>query len=84
MEGFTKLDEEELKEFIQKYGLAMDLGDIRFCQDYFRKEGREPTITEIRMIDTYWSDHCRHTTFSTIIDDVDIRDAGAKESYEHV
>ena len=81
MEGFTKLEDEGLKEFIAKYGLAMDLGDIRFCRDYFRKEGREPTITEIRMIDTYWSDHCRHTTFSTIIDDVDIRDAGAKESY---
>ena len=81
MEGFTKLEDEELKEFIKKYGLAMDLGDIRFCRDHFRKEGREPTITEIRMIDTYWSDHCRHTTFSTIIDDVEIRDAGAKESY---
>ena len=51
-------------------GLAMDLADIKFCQDYFQSEHRDPTITEIRLIDTYWSDHCRHTTFGTILDDV--------------
>ena len=52
----------------RSYGLAMDADDIAFCQDYFRSERRDPTITEIRMIDTYWSDHCRHTTFNTVID----------------
>ena len=56
----------------------MDLGDIKFCQEYFRSEKRDPTITEIRMIDTYWSDHCRHTTFGTMLDDVpDRRRRGA-------
>ena len=65
--GFTGRNAEELAEFIRSYGLAMDLDDIRFCQSYFRDtEKRDPTITEIRMIDTYWSDHCRHTTFGTI------------------
>lgn len=82
MEGFTQLEEEGLAQFIRQYGLAMDQDDIRFCRDYFRQEGRQPTITEIRMIDTYWSDHCRHTTFSTIIDEVEIEDAGAKKSFE--
>ena len=65
--GFLELDREGLAAFIKGYGLAMDLDDIAFCQDYFaREEKREPTLTEIRMIDTYWSDHCRHTTFGTI------------------
>ena len=57
LEGFTQLDEEGLAQFIRTYGLAMDQDDIRYCRDYFRQEGRQPTITEIRMIDTYWSDH---------------------------
>jgi len=74
LEGFTKLSREELAEFIHHYGLAMDLDDITFCQDYFRKERRDPTITEIRMIDTYWSDHCRHTTFGTILDSAAFED----------
>ena len=82
LEGFTQLEEEGLSEFIRQYGLAMDQDDIRFCRDYFRQEGRQPTITEIRMIDTYWSDHCRHTTFSTIIDQVEIEDPAAQESFE--
>ncbi len=66
--GFINKTDVELDEFIGKHGLAMDSGDIRFCRDYFKSEHRDPTITEIRMIDTYWSDHCRHTTFGTIID----------------
>ena len=66
--GFTELNENELKAFIDKYALAMDLADIEFCRKYFKGEHRDPTITEIRMIDTYWSDHCRHTTFLTTID----------------
>ncbi|MBO7364270.1 MAG: phosphoribosylformylglycinamidine synthase, partial [Lachnospiraceae bacterium] len=70
LHGFISLDREGLEAFIRDYGLAMDIGDILFCQQYFREERRDPTITEIRMIDTYWSDHCRHTTFLTTIDDV--------------
>ncbi|HJJ31196.1 MAG TPA: phosphoribosylformylglycinamidine synthase [Methanocorpusculum sp.] len=68
--GFTRLSEEGLAAFIKERGLAMDLGDITFCRDYFASEGRDPTITEIKMIDTYWSDHCRHTTFLTEIDSI--------------
>ncbi len=71
--GFINKTDEELAEFVVKYGLAMDNGDIKFCQDYFKSEHRDPTITEIRMIDTYWSDHCRHTTFGTIIDRANIK-----------
>ncbi|MBQ7638504.1 MAG: phosphoribosylformylglycinamidine synthase [Clostridia bacterium] len=70
LDGFNLLSEKELSAFVSEYGLAMDLDDIKFCQDYFRSEKRDPTITEIRMIDTYWSDHCRHTTFLTEIDSV--------------
>mgnify|MGYP003291151609 CR=1 FL=1 len=70
LSGFTDLTEDELKDFIHSRGLAMDLADISFCQEYFRSVHRNPTITEIRMIDTYWSDHCRHTTFLTEIDEV--------------
>ncbi len=82
LDGFTKLDREGLAAFIKKYGLAMDLDDISFCQKYFVDEGRDPTITEIRMIDTYWSDHCRHTTFSTIIDSVIFEDKLLQETYD--
>ena len=81
LEGFTELDAEELREFIGEYGLAMDEGDIAFCQQYFISEGRCPTITEIRMIDTYWSDHCRHTTFNTIIDSVSFEDPTLERAY---
>ncbi len=81
LEGFTKLDKDGLADFIKQYGLAMDLDDITFCQAYFVKEDRDPTITEIRMIDTYWSDHCRHTTFGTIIDSVTFADALLQETY---
>ena len=80
--GFTALDAEGLADFIKTYGLAMDLDDITFCQSYFKTEDRDPTITEIRMIDTYWSDHCRHTTFGTIIDDVTFEDALLQKTYE--
>ena len=73
VEGFIGLSREQLEEMLTKLGLAMDLDDIAFCQAYFRdREHRDPTITEIRMIDTYWSDHCRHTTFLTTIDNVNI------------
>ena len=82
IKGFISLTREELEGFIRQYGLAMDIDDILFCQSYFKDEGRDPTITEIRMIDTYWSDHCRHTTFGTIIDKVEFEDALLQETYE--
>ena len=81
LEGFCGKDDAALEAMIAEMGLAMDLGDIRFCRDYFRTEQRDPTITEIRMIDTYWSDHCRHTTFNTIIDDVHFEDAVLQRAY---
>ena len=79
---FCELSREKLAAFVSRYGLAMDTDDIAFCQEYFRSEGRAPTITEIRVLDTYWSDHCRHTTFNTVIDDVRFEDALIQESYE--
>ncbi len=82
LDGFTELDEAGLADFVASYGLAMDLDDIKFCQGYFKKEGRCPTITEIRMIDTYWSDHCRHTTFLTTVDSVKFEDAVLEEAYK--
>ncbi|MCH4265710.1 MAG: phosphoribosylformylglycinamidine synthase [Solobacterium sp.] len=80
--GFTALSEEALEEFRNEKGLAMDHADIVFCQDYFKSEHRDPTITEIRLIDTYWSDHCRHTTFGTILKDVTIDDAVVQQAFE--
>ena len=82
LDGFIKLDEKGLADFVKKYGLAMDIDDIRFCRDYFISEHRDPTITEIRMIDTYWSDHCRHTTFLTTIDNVKFEDELLQKTYE--
>lgn len=83
LENFIYLEEVELVNFINKYGLAMDLDDIKFCRDYFKNtEKRDPTITEIRMIDTYWSDHCRHTTFSTIIDKATINADYIRKTYD--
>ena len=81
-EGFTALDEAGLAELLKTLGLAMDLDDLKFCQSYFQKEGRDPTITEIRMIDTYWSDHCRHTTFLTTLDQITFEDPEIQAAYE--
>ena len=75
VDGFIGLDENGLTELLDKLGLAMDLDDLKFLQAYFRdEEKRDPTITEIRVVDTYWSDHCRHTTFSTHLDNIRIHD----------
>ena len=83
LEGFTSLDEAGLAEFVKNYALAMDLDDIKFCQNYFKQtEQRDPTITEIRMIDTYWSDHCRHTTFLTNIDKVTIHSDYIRKTFD--
>ena len=80
--GFTSLDDDALEAFRNEKGLAMDHADIKFCQDYFKSEHRDPTITEIRLIDTYWSDHCRHTTFGTILDDVQINDELVQAAFD--
>ncbi len=80
--GFTSLGVDELTELVTTLGLAMDNADIAFCQQYFREEGRDPTLTEIRLIDTYWSDHCRHTTFSTHIKEINIEPAYVRQSFE--
>ncbi len=83
VDGFITLDDKGLTELLDKLGLAMDLDDLKFLQAYFRdEENRDPTITEIRVVDTYWSDHCRHTTFSTIIDDVKIDDPAVAAAYK--
>jgi len=83
VEGFTALDDAGLSELLSTLGLAMDLDDLKFLQTYFRdEEKRDPTITEVRVVDTYWSDHCRHTTFSTHIDSVDIQDEAIRAAYQ--
>ena len=83
VEGFTTLDEDGMAKLLDKLGLAMDMDDLKFLQSYFRdEEKRDPTITEIKVVDTYWSDHCRHTTFSTHIDNVKIDDEAVAEAYE--
>ncbi|MBQ3378891.1 MAG: phosphoribosylformylglycinamidine synthase [Clostridia bacterium] len=83
IDGFCDANDDELFSLIDKYGLAMDKDDIAFCREYFRDtEHRDPTMTELRMIDTYWSDHCRHTTFLTKIEDVSIDDDYLKDVYE--
>ncbi|MDR3356130.1 MAG: phosphoribosylformylglycinamidine synthase [Spirochaetaceae bacterium] len=80
--GFTELERPRLRQFIEDYSLAMDEDDLLCCVNYFRGENRNPTVTELRVIDTYWSDHCRHTTFSTIIDEVEFEaDAGPDDAY---
>ncbi len=82
IEGFATLDEKELAQFIADRGLAMDLADITMCRDYFAAEKRDPTITEIKMIDTYWSDHCRHTTFGTELKNIKIDDALVQAAFD--
>ncbi len=90
VDGFVDMDEPAMQEFLNKMGFAMDMDDLKFCQEYFKStEKRNPTVTELRMIDTYWSDHCRHTTFSTKINNVKINEgkyadviAAAYEEYK--
>ena len=81
LNGFRELDRAGLEDMIRTLGLAMDADDIAFCRSYFRSEQRDPTLTEIRMIDTYWSDHCRHTTFLTHIDSVSFADPLVQQTY---
>ena len=82
VDGFIDMNDKELDQMIADLGLAMDYDDIKFCQDYFKNtEKRNPSLTEIRMIDTYWSDHCRHTTFSTKLNNVKIKNEFIKGVY---
>ena len=82
VEGFTHYSDAQLADFIAERGLAMDLADSQCCRAYFAEEQRDPTITEIKMIDTYWSDHCRHTTFNTILDAVQFADETLQAAYQ--
>ncbi|EGT2202494.1 phosphoribosylformylglycinamidine synthase [Clostridioides difficile] len=87
LDGFIDLDEDGLRTFVSEKGLAMTLGDLQHVQKYFKDtEKRNPTITEIKVLDTYWSDHCRHTTFMTEIENVKIEDGKfndiVKEAYQ--
>ncbi|MCI8423075.1 MAG: phosphoribosylformylglycinamidine synthase, partial [Lawsonibacter sp.] len=81
--GFAAMDEAGLSGLLEKMGLAMDLDDLKFLQAYFRdEERRDPTVTEVRVVDTYWSDHCRHTTFSTHLDEIQIDDPAVQAAYQ--
>lgn len=79
---FIDFNPEERAKFLKERALAMDMEDLAFCQEYFKKEGRNPSITEIKMIDTYWSDHCRHTTFLTNIQKVAFEDKKLERAWE--
>ncbi|HJG86178.1 phosphoribosylformylglycinamidine synthase [Pseudoflavonifractor capillosus] len=82
IDGFTAMDGTALSAMLEEYGLAMDLNDLKFMQAYFRdEEKRDPTVTELRVVDTYWSDHCRHTTFGTHIDKAEILDDEVAQAY---
>ena len=80
--GFAAADDDELAAYVSRYGLAMDLADLRCCRDYFASQKRDPSLTELRVLDTYWSDHCRHTTFNTTIDSIELHDPDAAAAWE--
>ena len=82
VEDFCELNEAGLQKMLDERGFAMSLEDLAFCQDYFKKEGRAPTITELKVIDTYWSDHCRHTTFTTAINEVEIEEGFSERAVQ--
>ena len=82
LEGFTLMKEEDLAPYCRQMGLAMNSDDLREVVNYFRKEGRDPYETELRILDTYWSDHCRHTTFTTELQKIDFEESFAREEIE--
>ncbi len=82
IDNFIKMTENELESFKREYGIGMDIEDILFCQKYFKDEDRNPTITELKLIDTYWSDHCRHTTFMTEITEISMSEGKYKELFQ--
>ena len=82
LEGLTALSDEELAPYCKKMGLAMNADDLREVVNYFKTEGRDPSETELRILDTYWSDHCRHTTFTTELEDIDVEESFLKEEID--
>ena len=82
LEGFTSMQDADLEAYCRKMGLAMNADDLREVVSYFRSEGRDPYETELRILDTYWSDHCRHTTFTTELEDVKVDDSFMKEEID--
>ena len=82
IEGFQRFDDARLRALLNELSLAMDLDDLECCQTQFRDMRRDPTLTELKLLDTYWSDHCRHTTFLTQLDDISFLDERAKQTYE--
>ena len=80
--GLTALAEEDLAPYCRKMGLAMNADDLREVVSYFRKEGRDPSETELRILDTYWSDHCRHTTFTTELEDIQVEESFLKDEID--
>ena len=80
--GFTAMPKEQYAAFCKSWGLAMNADDLACVVDYFTKEQRDPTETELRILDTYWSDHCRHTTFTTILEDIEVEDSFIKADIE--
>ena len=82
LEGFSKMEEQDLEPFCKRYGLAMNADDLREVVTYFREEGRDPRETELRILDTYWSDHCRHTTFTTELEDIEVEESFIKSDID--
>ncbi|AEF82993.1 phosphoribosylformylglycinamidine synthase [Leadbettera azotonutricia] len=82
LSGFINSDKKALEGMARDFGLAMSVEDLLFCQDWFAKEGRDPTLAEVRVLDTYWSDHCRHTTFNTILEEINAEDGDLKRALE--
>ncbi len=82
LEGFTKMTDAELEPTASEYGLAMNADDLREVVKYFRREGRDPYETELRILDTYWSDHCRHTTFTTELEGITVEESFVKDEIE--
>ncbi len=82
LEGLTAMTEEELAPYCKKMGLAMNADDLREVVNYFKQEGRDPSETELRILDTYWSDHCRHTTFTTELEDINVEESFMKEEID--
>ena len=82
IDGFTAKSDEEIAEYHKNMGFAMSVADLCWVRDYFKTEGRDPSLTELKVIDTYWSDHCRHTTFSTILDDIKVEKSKYSKAVE--
>lgn len=82
LSGFTELSDAALPDFVASHGLAMDADDAMVLRDYFASEHRDPTIAELKVVDTYWSDHCRHTTFETVLDSITFNDPAVEAAYQ--